>query len=590
MKNLHIPEEQTSTDRIPRISWNKSLRFRFTLIFIVMQLLLGGVAMIGLASIYQSRIENEYINKAAIISRLAASFFDGDTIDRYLETLETDAEYDRLLDILRTMQSDTGVEYIYISRVTDYGELFVFDVAGFELGTLVGFDDLANYRQLISAARSDPYITNTAARGWLVTGYEPIFRADGSVAAYAGVDIFIDRIMRERMNALALVGLTILLISCASIAVSIYAVQKYLISPMRMLATEIADYRPDRHYETSSPKLLANNELAVLEYALTDMRRRNENILKELKKAEKLTTLMFDACPLCCSLWNDKLEMVDCNEAVIKFYGLKNKQEYMDRFFELMPEYQPDGRLSREKAEVLLKKAFEEDILVFDWMYKMTDGSVIPTQITLVRVSSDGQSLVAGYTRDLRETEQAEEKIRHLEMQVQQIYYDALTGIHNRRYFDENFERVIKSMSRSESLFSLMMLDIDKFGIYNNTYGHVKGDDCLRIIAGVIEQNITRDGDFVARYGGEEFVIVLPNTDENGARMMASKILENIVKLNMPHETSDVADYVTVSIGVATIKADYTKPKEDYVDLADKLLYESKQNGRNRYTFGYFEG
>jgi diguanylate cyclase (GGDEF)-like protein len=167
-----------------------------------------------------------------------------------------------------------------------------------------------------------------------------------------------------------------------------------------------------------------------------------------------------------------------------------------------------------------------------------------------------------------------------------EVEYDALTGIYNRRYFDETMEHVISSLSRSESLLSMLMIDIDFFKRYNDNYGHVEGDRCLKAVAQTLSQCITRADDFVARYGGEEFIVVLPNTDEHGARLIAEKLLNNIRDLNMPHEQSEAADHVTVSIGCTTGKVVHTHNAGDFVKKADELMYKSKQEGRDRFSFG----
>jgi len=166
---------------------------------------------------------------------------------------------------------------------------------------------------------------------------------------------------------------------------------------------------------------------------------------------------------------------------------------------------------------------------------------------------------------------------------------DQLTGIYNRRYLDGHLKKIIKYLSRNVANFSLLMIDIDNFKKYNDSYGHDAGDDCLKLVASAISQCITRDDDFVARYGGEEFVVVLPNTDRNGAQVVAEKILDRLRECNIPHKASETANYVTVSIGGTTGIAKYFHNGSDYIKCADKALYESKKNGRNRYTFGKFE-
>ena len=169
------------------------------------------------------------------------------------------------------------------------------------------------------------------------------------------------------------------------------------------------------------------------------------------------------------------------------------------------------------------------------------------------------------------------------------VHYDTLTGIYNRRFLEDNLGRIVKSLSRSGGLISLMMLDIDFFKKYNDTYGHSAGDICLREVAEILSRSITREVDFVVRYGGEEFMIILPYTDEHGSHIMASRLLKNIIERGIPHENNEVAGCVTVSIGVTTIKVRYNHKTEDYIKHADKALYMSKQNGRNRYTFLKFK-
>jgi len=169
-----------------------------------------------------------------------------------------------------------------------------------------------------------------------------------------------------------------------------------------------------------------------------------------------------------------------------------------------------------------------------------------------------------------------------------EVEFDALTGIFNRRYFEETMERVISSLSRSESILSMLMIDIDFFKRYNDYYGHVDGDKCLKTVAQTLTQCITRADDFVARYGGEEFIVVLPNTDEQGARLIAEKMLDNIRGINLPHEKSEAAAYVTVSIGGTTGKVLHTHNAGNFVKKADEMMYKSKQEGRDRFSFGRF--
>jgi len=172
---------------------------------------------------------------------------------------------------------------------------------------------------------------------------------------------------------------------------------------------------------------------------------------------------------------------------------------------------------------------------------------------------------------------------------LEKVYFDSLTGIYNRRFLEENMQRVIRTYSRSDSLLSVLMADIDYFKNYNDTYGHNKGDICLKNVAQALEKSLSRGSDFVARYGGEEFMILLPDTNENGALKIAEKLLKSVAALNIPHSDSAIADHVTISIGVTTGKVEHKQKNEEYFIRADEALYLSKNNGRNRYSFKTFK-
>jgi diguanylate cyclase (GGDEF)-like protein len=157
---------------------------------------------------------------------------------------------------------------------------------------------------------------------------------------------------------------------------------------------------------------------------------------------------------------------------------------------------------------------------------------------------------------------------------------DGLTGIPNRRLFDETLTREWRRARRSQTPLSLLMMDIDCFKAYNDHYGHVAGDDCLRRIAQGLSNSAQRPDDLVARYGGEEFVALLPETNLEGAVCLSEKVQRNINLLNIEHLWSKAGDRVTLSIGVATIIPTDRESPLDLIKSADELLYEAKQNGR----------
>jgi diguanylate cyclase (GGDEF)-like protein len=175
-----------------------------------------------------------------------------------------------------------------------------------------------------------------------------------------------------------------------------------------------------------------------------------------------------------------------------------------------------------------------------------------------------------------RELEALTERLEQLSNQ------DGLTSVSNRRRFDEVYEKEWLRAKRDGAPLSLLMIDIDCFKAYNDTYGHLRGDCCLKAVAESICIVLKRPGDFVARFGGEEFVVILPGTDEAGALAIAEDIRENVRSLDIEHATSLAAERVTVSLGVASLipRADLTA--KALLQASDAALYQAKSNGRDR--------
>ena len=159
---------------------------------------------------------------------------------------------------------------------------------------------------------------------------------------------------------------------------------------------------------------------------------------------------------------------------------------------------------------------------------------------------------------------------------------DALTGLANRRRFDEILEHEWARCQRERRYLSLIFADVDRFKAYNDCYGHQQGDECLRRLARVLTAAARRPADLAARYGGEEFVLLLPDTDPRAAARIAAELLEGVEALGMPHPHSDCASVVTISAGVASLVPGQETAPRQLVQLADEALYRAKQEGRNR--------
>jgi len=177
--------------------------------------------------------------------------------------------------------------------------------------------------------------------------------------------------------------------------------------------------------------------------------------------------------------------------------------------------------------------------------------------------------------RDITEIKKYQCFLEHLSVT------DGLTGISNRRRFDDFIEHEWLRAMRNRHHLSLILMDIDFFKNFNDNYGHVAGDDCLRRIAQVLLSMVKRASDLAARYGGEEFACVLPGTDSDGAFVFAHKIADRIRSLKIPHAYSSVSGYVTVSMGVATMIPHHGQSLSELIQSADEALYKAKQSGRN---------
>jgi diguanylate cyclase (GGDEF)-like protein len=164
---------------------------------------------------------------------------------------------------------------------------------------------------------------------------------------------------------------------------------------------------------------------------------------------------------------------------------------------------------------------------------------------------------------------------------AESVMRDGLTGAFNRRYFSEQFPREVRRAKRESNELSLLIIDVDHFKNFNDLHGHQQGDECLITVVTAIQDVAGRPGDFVARYGGEEFVVLLPQTDISGARLLAEKIRCKVAALNFISEDRS-AHAVTVSIGLETLSpASYSCSPEELLKRADQALYRAKHQGRN---------
>lgn len=378
----------------------------------------------------------------------------------------------------------------------------------------------------------------------------------------------------------------------------------YVATPLEelgLIVNELADgnYNQLDNLSTINASFCELNEFAHDFQVMSTKLRKREAALRE---SEERYRGLFNRVPI--GLFRASLEgdLLDVNPAVVSIFGYPNKED-------LLKIKIADIIISSSDPKESNKLKNRKEIPLSDFesqMYKY-DRSLIWVRIKtyLVRNKFDNQSCYEGSLEDITKQKHAEKELiqakEGLEIQVEQrtqqlvelnkelqqlSSLDGLTGINNRRYFDQFLENEWQKAMHQGTPVSLIILDLDLFKDYNDHYGHQAGDDCLKKVASAFKSLLRGPGDLAARYGGEEFVSVLPNTDLDSALTLAEKICKAIENLEIKHEKSSIGEYVTVSIGVASVVPSKDTLSSDIISIADKALYNAKREGRNRVCVG----
>lgn len=313
---------------------------------------------------------------------------------------------------------------------------------------------------------------------------------------------------------------------------------------------------------------------------MTNQRLNRENLL-EKEKMQNVFNTGPDAMMI--SQLSNGL-MIDVNERFSVMTGYTRDESLGKTTLEvgLWPEAMARDRF----VETMNKTGFCEN-MAFEFGRK--DGSRFDGALSSRPLMIHGVPHAVSLIRDMTERKQVEEQIQQLILQLEKernsaqltSVTDSLTGLSNRRFFDEALKTEFFRLKRSGAQLSLIMMDVDFFKPYNDRYGHVAGDECLRRMADVFRKMVMRAPDIVARYGGEEFVIILPNTDNRGATALAEEIRKAVEALELPHESSSLSNFVTISLGVVTASPSKMDSPEILVGLADEALYHAKNGGCN---------
>jgi diguanylate cyclase (GGDEF)-like protein/PAS domain S-box-containing protein len=242
------------------------------------------------------------------------------------------------------------------------------------------------------------------------------------------------------------------------------------------------------------------------------------------------------------------------------------------------------------RIEAMVRKLRQgAEIAMVEYRTKKKNEDYIWVEASLRALRDPGTGIRSGIliiVRDVSERKYAEELLLQAHEAVERLaVVDALTGLANRRRFDEALIVEWRRAIRDQAPISLLMIDADHFKLYNDCYGHVRGDDCLKMIAESAMEIVARPGDLVARYGGEELAILLPDTVNEGAKQVAADLCEAICSRKLPHD-QNAPGIVTVSVGCATLLPQVGQQASTLIEIADRALYSAKRNGRNQVCNG----
>lgn len=369
---------------------------------------------------------------------------------------------------------------------------------------------------------------------------------------------------------------------------NIWEVFPWLVGSISQHEYELSmENKQQRLYEQFVPKLNQWFEANVYPYEfglsvhfrqITERKR----IADQLQESEKSFRLLAENSSDMISKHNRNGLFTYVSPACYTLLGYRDDELVGQSPFHL---YHPDDQQRMLDNQELIYKNFDSSAITYRMRRK--DGTYRWFESTSRLVFHDGdrtQTLVS-VSRDITPRKEIELKMLEQYQILHALsHIDELTNIANRRTFDESWNNEWEDAQRHHMPVTLMLGDIDNFKTYNDTFGHQKGDDCLRQIAAAMRSTLKRPLDIVARYGGEEFGIILPQTSKERAATIAQRLLEAVRQLQIPHAEEAGKPYVTISIGSATWNPDCSFTQDELFTHADKALYQAKREGKDRYV------
>ncbi len=345
-----------------------------------------------------------------------------------------------------------------------------------------------------------------------------------------------------------------------------------------------SDPAPDSQLkeETRLAEILEENRMLLGLYEDAIGRANTKTTEAEVARIE--FNQIFDAVADPTWVVNDRYEVVRINRAFLDLLRVKEKETALSKkCYELLPS--PSCHIAQCPLKHIRKT---KQRLEIEEEREISPDRKVPFLMTAMPLFGLASELVGmvQHFKDITERKHYEDALKQANRELERLAaVDGLTGLANRRIFDERLHAEWDRMAREQQPFSIIICDIDFFKNYNDYYGHLSGDACLKAVAMCIKSAVQRPADLAARYGGEEFGILLPNTHSGGACYLAEKIRTAICSMKRKHARSAVSDSVTICLGVATVvPSTQCDGAEKLLKAADQALYVSKMDGRNRVT------
>ncbi|WP_059021504.1 sensor domain-containing diguanylate cyclase [Vibrio coralliirubri] len=303
----------------------------------------------------------------------------------------------------------------------------------------------------------------------------------------------------------------------------------------------------------------------------------------EVALAQRDTILqnILEASPDSIGIFNENMVYQACNKPFVAALGISEVSDLIGKRLQDVVPHSIYTRISETDHQVLHQSKslrYIDKVVSSDGAFTWYD--VVKSPFRDPASSTNGVLIMA---RDITERYLAEQKLEEANLELERLsFMDSLTKVSNRRRFDEQLSTLWHYHVRDKLPLTIMLCDIDFFKGYNDFYGHQQGDDALIQVSQAFKQVLNRSSDCVARYGGEEFGFILPNTTTEGAQLVAQRIHDEVLKLELAHEKSTVSEFITVSIGIISYIPTPDDEMESAVALADSALYKAKSDGRNR--------